>query len=410
MKTAIRFLFLAILAPALARANGYNVPNVNPRDLAMGGSLVAAQRDAAAVGTNPAALTKLDEGLHLSIGGSLIDLASTWTAPDGGLSTDSKFDPVPPPALFASWSGKALGRGYGVGAGLNIPAGGAVKWPSGWEGQNHILLVDRKVYAMYLTGGVELASWARLGGGAVYYHTTEHLKQGVDFLGSEGVAEIATSGGALSYDVAAEFDLPRIPVTLAVDYKHKADQHLEGEAHFTNVPTALEPSLPDQDASHTLVKPNTLNIGAAVQATKTLLVTAGWTFDRYTVYTEDRFVGDLGTTVEVDRRYGNGHTFRVGAEWKATPRLELRAGILRDLSGLRKDTFSPSLPDGDTWGYSAGASWAFAPNLAVHAAVFYAPFDEVKTDPTGTNFQGSYDTNAKIYALGFTWHPALGAR
>jgi long-chain fatty acid transport protein len=407
---AVLLTLVASLFPAVAHANGYSVPNVNPRDLGLAGSAVAAQGDAAATFANPAALSKLAPGLHLSFGASMLDLASTWTAPDGGASVDSEFNPVPPPALFAAWGGKALGRGWAVGAGLNIPAGGAVKWPTGWEGRTHILTVDRKVYAGYLTAGVEVLPWLRLGGGAVYYHTTEKLSQVIDYVGSEGVAELATAGGAMSYDVSAEIAVPfaPIPVTFAIDYKHKAHQTLEGEAHFGDVPPELEPSLPDQDATHALVFPNTLNVGVAVRPTERLLVTAGYTYDRYQVYTEDRFVGDLGTEVVVDRQYDDGQTFRLGAEYQATKRLQVRAGILRDLSGLREDTFSPSLPDGNTWAGSVGASFALRPNLGLHGALFVAPFDEVTADPTADNFQGSYETRATIFALGLTWSPKFG--
>jgi long-chain fatty acid transport protein len=410
MNKTILALLVASLLPAVALANGYSVPNVNPKDLGVAGSATAAQGDAAATYANPAALSKLEPGLHLSMGASLLDLASTWTAPGGGTSVDTEFNPVPPPALYAAWAGKALGRGWAVGAGLNIPAGGAVKWHEGWEGDTHIVTVDRKVYAGYLTAGFEVLPWLRLGGGAVYYHTTEKLSQSIDYLGSEGMAEIATAGGALSYDLSAELALPipRLPVTVAVDYKHKAHQTLEGEAHFADVPAALEPNLPDQDATHALVFPNTLNVGVAIRPTERLLVTAGYTYDRYRVYAEDRFTGDLGTEVVVDRQYDDGQTFRLGAEYQATKRLQVRAGILRDLSGLREDTFSPSLPDGNTWAGSVGASFALRPNLGVHGALFVAPFDEVTTDPAADNFQGSYETRATIFALGFTWSPKFG--
>lgn len=407
MKKTILALLVASLIPAVAHANGYSVPNVNPKDLGRAGSAVADQNDAAATFGNPAALSKLEPGLHLSLGASLLDLYSEWKGPDGG-SADMSFDPQPPPALYAAWAGKLFGRGYGVGAGMTIPAGGAVNWPDDWEGRFHIVSVDRKVYAGYLTAGLEVLPWLRLGGGAVYYHTTELLSQRMNALGTEVDAEISTSGGKLSYDLAAEITVPKLPVTIGVDYKHKAHQELEGEAHFTGVPGSLEPNLPDQDATHPLVFPNTLNVGIAVKATERLLLTGGYTYDRYQVYAEDRFTGDLGTEVVVNREYDDGHTIRLGAEFQATQRWQLRAGLLRDFSGLREDTFSPSLPDGSTWAGSVGASYAFRPNLALHGALFFAPFDEVETDPAGDNFQGSYQTRATILAFGVTWSPSFG--
>ena len=62
-----------LLAPAVALADGYTVPNVSPRDISMCGSLHAAQNDAGATFVNPAALSRLD-GVSLSLGWALLDL------------------------------------------------------------------------------------------------------------------------------------------------------------------------------------------------------------------------------------------------------------------------------------------------------------------------------------------------
>ena len=58
MRTKIIAIAAALL-PALAVANGYDVPSVTPRDLALVGSGTAAQNDAGATFANPAALSKV---------------------------------------------------------------------------------------------------------------------------------------------------------------------------------------------------------------------------------------------------------------------------------------------------------------------------------------------------------------
>jgi long-chain fatty acid transport protein len=394
-------LLALALAPVAALSNGYDVPDVNARDLSMVGSLVADQIDAGATYRNPSALSKL-EGLNLSLSGAFLDIENTWTSPDGSTSRSMLFRPAPPPALFVSYGGKLMQRGWGAGFGLTIPAGGNVFWPEGWQGRYRIQSVDRKVYGLYLSGGVEVLPWLRLGGGAVYYRTTETLKQDINVLTQDVHAELGTSGGALSYDLSAEIAIPGLPVNVGIDYKHQAVQKLEGSAHFTNVPPELAQSLPDQDAKHTLTYPNALHVGVAWKVVEPVLVTAEWTWNRYSVYKEDLFVGSMGTTVVVPRDYGNGYTFRVGAEWKALERLKLRAGVLRDHSGQKTEFYSPSLPDGDTWAFGLGGGWAFSKDLGVNVGFFYAPFDEVTA--TGTEaFQGSYEPKAFIASVGVVW-------
>ncbi|BDG03550.1 OmpP1/FadL family transporter [Anaeromyxobacter oryzae] len=411
---------LAILAlPALTLANGYDVPNVNPRDLAMAGSLVAAQRDAAATYQNPAALSKI-EGLDLSLAGTLLNIDTTWKAPAGSPLAGSpdastKFAPAPPVSLFAAYGTKLGDRGAGIGFGMNVPGGGNVFWEDDWAGRGRIITVDRKLYGFYLTGGYELIPQVRLGGGVNYIYTTEYLKQGVQ-PDPNAFGELATTGGGFGYQLSGEFTpLADVPLTFGVDYKHKVRMKLTGDGHFV-VPDALlqpNPTNPaaippiDQGVTHVLTFPNVLAIGAAYRPVKPLLVTFGYTFNRYIVYKSDVFEGDKGTTISVPRNYTNGYTFRLGAEYALNPRLELRAGVLRDISGFDIRYYSPTLPDTHSWAGALGAGYQIRDGLAVNAAFFYAFFDRVSQ--TGNlAMQGIYDTNVWIASLGVNWRTDLG--
>src|SRR5207253_682374 len=132
---------------------------------------------------NPSALSKLD-GFSLSLDVSLIDFRSTWSDPSG-LNQPVTMTPKGafPPAFYAAYGFKLSNdMKVGLGAGLTIPGGGYVFWPGDWPGRFEITTVDRKVYGAYLTGGVQLIPQLRVGGGLVYYRTTEHLIQSVNFL------------------------------------------------------------------------------------------------------------------------------------------------------------------------------------------------------------------------------------
>ncbi len=408
MRTLKSLLAVSLLLPALALANGYDVPNVSPRDLSMSGSASAAQNDAGATYGMSAALARLP-GFNLSFNASMLALSTDWTAPAGsGLTPATSsidFAPVPPVSIFASYGFDLAGHRAGVGFGLNNPGGGAVNWDEQWAGRGRIITVDRKIFGAYLTGGVELLKQLRVGGGLVYYYGTEYLKQGIQPF-PDAYGELSTKGGAVAFDVNAEVTpFESVPLTVAADYKYKGTMKLKGDGHF-QVPPALATSVQDQGVTHELTYPAVLNVAVAWQVARPVLVTAGVTYNWYEVYKSDTFVGSKGLVIDVPRNYDNGITWRLGVEFAANEKLRLRAGLLRDLSGFKTDTYSPTLPDGNSWAGSVGAGYAFTRNLTANAGFFYASFDEVTA--TGTEaFPGSYQTNAWILSGGISYQRDL---
>jgi long-chain fatty acid transport protein len=414
-----KITLLALVLPGLALANGYDVPNVNPRDLAMAGANTAAQVDAAAAYANPAALSRLD-GLNLSLGASILMLSTTWNGPPqsscppapagclAGRSASTEKKPAPPVSLFAAYGFKLADRNAGVGFGMNVPGGGNVFWPNDWDGRGRIITVDRKIYGFYLTGGYEVLKDLRFGGGIIYYYGTEYLKQGVQ-PSNDSYGELSTTGGAFSFDLSGEYRLPSIPLTLGADYKYRGEMRLKGNGKFV-VPDATLPTVPppvDQGVTHDLTYPDVLNLAASYQVTKPLLLTLGFTWNNYSLYQSDLFVGSLGTSIEVPRHYSDGYTIRVGGEYELNPKLKLRAGILRDFSGLNATYASATLPDSNAWAGALGAGWKITPDLSLEGSFFYAWLDKV-TVQGNVELPGSYKSDVWILSLGATWRTDLG--
>jgi long-chain fatty acid transport protein len=415
MTTLKTLVVAALLLPALALASGYATPDMNPRDLGMADSLVAAQRDAAATMKNPAALAKI-EGFNLSAALAGLNSDNSWTAPNHFATNSTLFRPTPPYAVFAGYGSTFKEHRWGVGVGSTIPFGGNQYWPTDWgnlpgepaAGAYRILTVDRRIYGVYLTGGVEVFPWLRIGGGPIWYRTTEYLKQKASYAPistTPGNAEIGAAGDMFTYDVSAEVDIPKLPLTFGIDYKHQAVMTLKGRAHFTNVPTVLLPTLADQDATHPLTLPNQLNVGLAYRPLKSWLFTFTYTLDRWSVYTADVFTGSIGSpplVITVPRNYRDANLFRFGTEWQVSPKLELRFGFHHDSSGYRSTTLSPTLPDAPNWVVAGGASWAFTPTLSVSGAYYHAFYDTVTASGPDA-FPGSYTPRADILSVGVTW-------
>ncbi len=407
-----KITLLAMLLPAVALANGYDIPNTSPRDLAMAASVTADQKDAAAAYANPAALSKI-EGLSVNASFSYLDLRTKWSGPSTGAlageSAKTKYNPVPPVALYAAYGFKLADRNAGVGFGMNIPGGGAVAYQDDWAGRGRIITVDRKVYGFYLTGGYEVLPQLRVGGGLVYYYGTEYLRQGIQ-PSDTSFGKLSTKGGAPSFDLSADYTLPNLPLSLGIDFKYKATMKLSGNGQFI-VPSGLlpgaEPAPVDQGVKHHLTYPSVINAGAAYRVIPPLLLTGVVTWTGYSIYGSDIFTGDKGTTIRVDRNYRDGWTFRVGGEYDLTPQIQLRAGVQRDVSGLRTNTYSPTLPDASSWSIAVGGGWKIQKDLAIQAAVFHAFFDQVTATGT-TALPGSYETGVWLASAGVVWRMDLG--
>jgi long-chain fatty acid transport protein len=431
---AVRKILLSVaLFPSFALASGYALPNTNPRDLGLCASSVAAQRDSGAAFALPAALARL-EGPSVRVGLGGVNVMSTWDDPaptptpvsSNATSVDmDKFTPFG--SLSVAYGGKlaALGdRGWGVGLGIQPFGGAIVDWPDDWPGRYRIVDVDRRTFSGVLTAGVEILPSVRIGGGLVYYYTTQEFTQHTLLVPPPtplvATATLDQDGGALAFDVSLEADpIPNVPFRIGIDYKHQAVQDLDGDVTWENLPpgaSALNPLLANQGAEETLTIPNLLNVGLAYRVMQPLLVTFTYTFDRWEVYETDTFRGDSGAELTVPRDYGNGHTFRAGAEYDVTRAFQVRVGLQRDISGLEERFYSPTLPDGSSWGGSLGATYRFGKDLSVDAGLFYANMDEVKAENAAASeppsplapfqtLRGAYEPSALVYGVSVGWNP-----
>lgn len=69
-----------------------------------------------------------------------------------------------------------------------------------------------------------------------------------------------------------------------------------------------------------------------------------------------------------EQRWRDTVSFAVGAEYRATDALRLRAGFAFDPTPVRDETRTPRIPDSDRYWASIGASWRVTPNMELTAA------------------------------------------
>jgi len=403
------FVFtLTILAPSATLAGGYVLPNESPRELALSQAAGANQNSSDALFMNTAALAGQD-GLSVSVGVEALLNHTDWSAPDlGSSSINTKFN-TPPTATIGYGARLDNGMGWGAAVGVNVPAGGSLYWPAGWQGQEYIHTVSQEVFAIGVGAAFQPLPYLKIGAAYLRFQAQEELHQSINFLDHYGDAGLAMSGGANGFVVATEIAVPTVPLKFGLSYSHAADFHLTGNAHFTDVPLAFQALLHDQDVTEKLLVPDIFFASAAYEVIPNLKVMAAWNLERWSPYKEDKFEGASGFTVTVPRNYKNAYVYRLAGEWEHVPflpALTLRVGALRSISDQPKDTVSPSLTDGDSTAFSVGAGFNVMPTLRIDVGYQHAFFDSVTASGTEA-LPGTYKTQVDLISVGVQWRSDL---
>jgi len=404
-----KLIFTVImLAPGAALAGGYFIPNETARDLGLSESAVAAQDGAEAVLLNVAALAG-QEGLDVSANGELLVNQTDWSDPSLGATSLNTKPTYPPAGAVAYGDRLPNGMPWGIGAGAAVAGGASLDWPRGWPGQEASQSVDQMVFQIGIGGAIQPLPYLKLGAGYLRYQLGEEIHQSINYLDHFGDAGVSVSGGGNSFIAGLEATVPGVPLTFGANYKHSADVSLEGDAHFTQVPSAFQPMLHDQGVTLTRTVPAELIVGAAYEAFPGLRFMGAFTFERWKVYENDRLVGDDGFMVVVPRNYNNAGVIRVGTEWDHTrfwQPLTLRAGALWNISQQPSNTISPTLTDANSLGVSVGAGYHVARRLRIDIGYQHAFFAAVTA--TGEAFPGTYKSSADLISLGVNWRSDLG--
>jgi long-chain fatty acid transport protein len=394
-------LFTLFGAPRRTDAAGTTLPYEHPRELALAEAAVANQTGPQAIFLNPAALAS-HEGFAASGAVEWLYNYTEWSDPTlGSAKTEPKLNL--PLAGALSYSGKLNSIGYGVGAGVEVTNGASLVWPNYWPGAQRVQTVKQQIFGIQAGMALKPVSFLSFGGTVNYYRAIEDLTQRIGFVTQTGEAVAGLAGGQFSWGASVQFDVPKVPLSFALNYRHKANIDLHGAVHFEGVPATFGNLLQDQRVNHRFTVPNIMSAGVSYKLPKDISLMFAYTFERWVEYRSDEFIGESGFTVSVPRNYRNGHIFRLGAEWVGafTKGLTLRLGGMRSQSPQPSDTISPTLTDGHAWVVAGGLGYTFGEWLSLDLGYQHAFFDTVTA--TGTEaFPGTYKTNVDLLSVGAT--------
>lgn len=406
---------VAALAALSAAAEGYQVNSFSARQTGMGHTGVALKLGAESQLFNPAAMAFTDKTLDVSAGMSAIK-ASAYCKHEGKQwETSNK---ISTPFNFAA-SFHVYEELY-AGITLYTPYGSSINWGKAWPGATLSESVSLQVFTVQPTLAWRASDKFSIGAGLMISWGNVNLSKGLltwdmaSKLGDiawqaaalqsqlipgsphpgEKPAEPAdknippasvnlsgTSDLALGFSVGLMYNINE-KWTLGASLRSEMDMKVKkGDAAVSYdaspfLQNVLRESLDEMSSTNfsaSMPCPYVFTVGAAYRPLGNLEIAAdvqlnGWaSYD----YLNIKFAGLSKFDQKIKKNYRDAMTFHLGAQWGVTKKLDLRAGLMIDLSPCDTDYYNPETPAMTKIEPSIGLSFRPTKRLAIDLAFMY---------------------------------------
>ncbi len=406
---------VAALAALSAAAEGYQVNSFSARQTGMGHTGVALKLGAESQLFNPAAMAFTDKTLDVSAGMSAIK-ASAYCKHEGTQwETSNK---ISTPFNFAA-SFHVYEELY-AGITLYTPYGSSINWGKAWPGATLSESVSLQVFTVQPTLAWRASEKFSIGAGLMISWGNVNLAKGLltwdmaSKLGDiawqaaalqsqlipgspnpgEKPAEPAdknippasvnlsgTSDLALGFSVGLMYNINE-KWTLGASLRSEMDMKVKkGDAAVSYdaspfLQNVLRESLDEMSSTNfsaSMPCPYVFTVGAAYRPLGNLEIAAdvqlnGWaSYD----YLDIKFAGLSKFDQKIKKNYRDAMTFHLGAQWGVTRKLDLRAGLMVDLSPCDTDYYNPETPAMTKIEPSIGLTFRPTKRLAIDLAFMY---------------------------------------
>ena len=290
-----------------------------------------------------------------------------------------------------------------------------------WAGRFLALDTELKVFTISPVVAYKISEELSLSAGLIYSWADVTIKQKlpiapIELLGYPGGESLVTLDGkdnsAFGYCFGAMYK-PMPELSIGASFHSQLKYNFSGKATSTNLPPVpqLNALYPHGDISADLTAPYNLAVGVAYRVVPKLLLSVdfqfvGWSsYDTLKVDFAVPTVPDIGSP----RLYDNSYILRLGGDYKVNNCLSVLAGIYFDKSPVKADYMSPSLPEGNRLGFSAGFEYAITKQLSVAGSYLYihsskvdvtnSTQDYIPLDGALERFNGTYSSSANLGSL-----------
>ena len=426
-------LFLSLLASVTlssAFAEGYQVNVLSTKQTGMGNVGTGMKLGAESMHFNPAGLVYLNGHMDMSVGISGIFSNARYKNGDYSAKTDNS---VGTPVY--AYVGYRIYDNLAAGISLTTPYGNSLKWPQAWKGAHLIQDITLKSYIIQPTLSYKILDNLSVGVGLQIAMGNVNLSRAllpvgalVPILGADYqdvVPVSATLDGKskvkLGYHIGVMYDVCD-KVTLGLSYRSRVRMKVkEGTAELDYASEKIKDLLDatgqipplDKGTFHAqLPLPSNTTFGVSYRPTDRWelaldLQFVGWSaYDSLNVVFNEKVLKI--EDIKAEKNYKNTMIYRIGAQYMATDRLDVRLGLYYDQSSIRKNNYNPETPGMGKIGISTGCSFEPYRNLQIDFAFLYiqgvsrhGSYPD-KYSPGG-KFSGKYESNAVSASLGLAY-------
>lgn len=425
---------VALLSPVPVFAAGYALKEQSASGLgtSFAGATANGMNDVTAMFFNPAALGVLEGNQAVQQFTGVMPYAKienargNYAAALGGGAIRGNANPGDAgedaivPAGYAMMS---LSPDLKVGMSITVPWGLATEYPDNWVGRYHGVESELRTINFQPTVSYRVHPMLTLGAGVQIQYARARLSQMTDAAtairrrtGLPLSPGSMDAYGRLTGDdigwgaVAGVMFEPMKGTRVGLSYRSAVHHELEGDIQFSGLPAAFRSALPSSNASAKVVIPEVASLGAYHELNDRWAVMADVSWTNWSRFHELRINFDnpaLGASV-TEEKWEDSWFFSVGAAYKLTDNLTLRAGAAYDQSPTPAADRTPRIPDEDRYWLSAGASIKFNDMLTVdvsyaHLFVPDATLNQVDT-LTGPNtgrgsLTGTYQNHVDLVGV-----------
>jgi len=424
----LRKIYLAIALIAFTysvKAEGYAVNTQGAKQIGMGHVGTALNWDASSMQFNPGALATIDAKYSLAMGGSLIWTSTEYSSLSPMFKSSETDNPIGTP--FYLYASAKITDKLAFGLAVYTPFGSSNVWGDNWSGKYLIQDITMKSIFIQPTVSYQINDWISFGAGLNIVYGQFELNRALPTGGATDNVNLSGSTVKYGYNLGV-FLQPTEKLNIGISYRSQVDIKLdneEGDADFSIENPQTAALFPDGGFTATLPLPASLNVGLAYRIDEKWLVSADVSFVEWDVYQTLGFDFETNTTHPVTgdpvltdsnskREWENAMIYRIGAQYSANEKLDLRAGFYYDETPTNDKYYAPETPGANKIGLTAGLSYMLNDKFSLDASFIYSKGEEITAEDTNTPlgvvdgkpvyFGGKYQNTAFIPSVGITYN------